>query len=85
MECPEHMCITPHAHQLKGAAQLDFLCKSPSRGGLLGDPMGLGKTLTTILHLWTLRNEPGMSLLLCPASLCGQWVQAIETFFEKVC
>lgn len=45
--------------------------------------MGLGKTLTTILHLWTLNNEPGMSLVLCPASPCTQWVQAIGSTFEK--
>lgn len=46
--------------------------------------MGLGKTLTTILHLWNIRHQPGESLVLCPASLCDQWVKAIEEAFDEV-
>jgi SNF2 family DNA or RNA helicase len=46
--------------------------------------MGLGKTLTTVLHLWAIKDQPGQSLVLCPASLCRQWVKAIEDAFDEV-
>ncbi|KAJ4348721.1 uncharacterized protein N0V89_010099 [Didymosphaeria variabile] len=82
MACPPSMPTRPHDYQLKGATQLTHLCESDSRGALLGDPMGLGKPLTVILHLWAIRNIPGQSLVLCPASLCAQWVKAIEEAFE---
>src|SRR5690606_18183455 len=52
--------------------------------GLLSpDDMGLGKTITLIaLHLYR-QNEPGAAgptLVVCPASLMGNWQREIERF-----
>jgi hypothetical protein len=42
----EHMTLVPHDYQLKGAAQIVWACTtSPARGLLVGDLMGLRKTL----------------------------------------
>ena len=81
MDIPEHMVIVPHNYQLKGAAQLNYLCSSPAKGALLGDYMGLGKTLQAVLCMYLQRHEMGLSLVLCPASLCQQWINCIEGAF----
>lgn len=48
-------------------------------GGCLADDMGLGKTVTLIaLHLHRDRPEP--TLVVCPASLLGNWQREIEKF-----
>ncbi|OBT86747.1 hypothetical protein VE02_06278 [Pseudogymnoascus sp. 03VT05] len=78
LECPEDMTVVPHAYQLKAAAQADFLCDGPFGGIMIGDGMGLGKTLMAIIAMYLRRNEPGMLLVLCPASLCTQWVETIH-------
>jgi len=80
----EHMPTIPHDYQRKGAAQIDFSCKSPFRACLVGDPMGLGKTLQAICSMKAIEDEPGIILVVCPASLCIQWVQSIENAFEEV-
>lgn len=78
------MAITPHDYQLKGAAQVHELCDSPFRGILIGHAMGVGKTIIAILAMWLRREEPGMSLVICPASLCEQWVETIEHAWKEV-
>jgi SNF2 family DNA or RNA helicase len=84
MALPEHMSIVPHTYQLKGAAQIDWACRGPFQGIMIGDAMGLGKTLQAILAMWLCRDEPGMSLVVAPASLCSQWIRSIETSWEEV-
>jgi SNF2 family DNA or RNA helicase len=79
------MAIIPHDYQLKGAAQAHALCDSPFRGILIGHAMGVGKTMIAILAMWLRRHEPGMSLAICPASLCEQWVETIEHTWKEVC
>ena len=52
-------------------------CPPPIRGGILGDEMGLGKTISSlalILANNTRENDDGGTLVCCPVSLCGQWV-----------
>lgn len=61
MEKPPHMTVVPHYYQLKGAAQIDFACRSIFRGTLVGDGRGLGKTLQAVLSMWNQRDEPGLS------------------------
>ena len=59
---PSYMTVTPHDYQLVAANQADFLCKSPYKGMFLGDGMGVGKTLSAILAMWLVKDEPGFSI-----------------------
>ncbi|MFJ5901240.1 SNF2-related protein [Streptomyces sp. NPDC093064] len=69
-------------YQLRG---LDWLVRMTSLGlgCCLADDMGLGKTITLIaLHLHR-RSDPasaGPTLVVCPASLMGNWQREIEKF-----
>ncbi|MER5470998.1 DEAD/DEAH box helicase [Streptomyces sp. NPDC002685] len=52
-------------------------------GGCLADDMGLGKTITLIalhLHRQTDESAAGPTLVVCPASLLGNWQREIERF-----
>jgi len=84
MEHPENMALVLHDHQLKGAAQMHFLCNSPFRGGVLADGMGVGKTHTSIAMMHLVKDEPGFSMVVAPKTLCLQWVDAIENAWQEV-
>lgn len=81
---PPFLTVTPYKNQLKGAAQMDYLCKSSSKGGILADGPGLGKTLTAILSMWLVKDEPGLSMVAVPNILCHRWVREIEGSFQAV-
>ncbi|NEA69054.1 DEAD/DEAH box helicase, partial [Streptomyces sp. SID12488] len=69
-------------YQLRGLAWLDLMT-SLGLGGCLADDMGLGKTITVIaLHLRRARREP--TLVVCPASLLGNWQREINKFAPGV-
>ncbi|WP_329142241.1 SNF2-related protein [Streptomyces sp. NBC_00670] len=69
-------------YQLRGLAWLDLMT-SLGLGGCLADDMGLGKTVTLIaLHLRRARPEP--TLVVCPASLLGNWQREITRFAPGV-
>ncbi|MFP3987075.1 SNF2-related protein [Streptomyces sp. E11-3] len=69
-------------YQLRGLAWLDQMT-SLGLGGCLADDMGLGKTVTLIaLHLRRARPEP--TLVVCPASLLGNWQREIARFAPGV-
>ncbi|MGP9021435.1 SNF2-related protein [Streptomyces sp. BR1] len=69
-------------YQLRGLAWLDLMT-SLGLGGCLADDMGLGKTITVIaLHLRRARTEP--TLVVCPASLLGNWQREIARFAPGV-
>ncbi|MFE3762565.1 DEAD/DEAH box helicase [Streptomyces sp. NPDC059104] len=75
---PEGLRATLRDYQLRGLAWLDLMT-SLGLGGCLADDMGLGKTVTLIaLHLHRARPEP--TLVVCPASLLGNWQREIEKF-----
>ena len=84
MNTPPGMLIEPYPFQLKAAAQIDFCCEGPFRGIILADRMGMGKALTRTLATWLRRNEPGMSLVVAPATVCSQWVREIHKYFAEV-
>ncbi|MDG4865522.1 DEAD/DEAH box helicase, partial [Streptomyces sp. T-3] len=69
-------------YQLRGLAWLDQMT-SLGLGGCLADDMGLGKTITVIaLHLRRARTEP--TLVVCPASLLGNWQREVARFAPGV-
>ncbi|MFK0120323.1 DEAD/DEAH box helicase [Streptomyces sp. NPDC090994] len=81
-EPPPGLAATLRDYQLKGLAWLDLMT-SLGLGGCLADDMGLGKTVTLIaLHLKRARTEP--TLVVCPASLLGNWQREITRFAPGV-
>ncbi|WP_188294877.1 DEAD/DEAH box helicase [Streptomyces sp. CBMA156] len=82
VEQPAALAATLRDYQLRGLAWMDRLT-SLGLGGCLADDMGLGKTVQLIsLHL--LRQEhpdsAGPTLVVCPASLLGNWQREIGRF-----
>ncbi|MFK0110868.1 SNF2-related protein [Streptomyces sp. NPDC091217] len=81
-EPPAGLHATLRDYQLRGLAWLDLMT-SLGLGGCLADDMGLGKTITVIaLHLKRARKEP--TLVVCPASLLGNWQREIARFAPGV-
>ncbi|MFD8882811.1 DEAD/DEAH box helicase [Streptomyces erythrochromogenes] len=80
---PPGLRATLRDYQLRGLRWLARMT-SLGLGACLADDMGLGKTVTLIaLHLH--RNRPGAAtagptLVVCPASLLGNWEREIEKF-----
>ncbi|RCH69715.1 ATP-dependent helicase [Streptomyces sp. SDr-06] len=81
-EQPPGLDATLRDYQLRGLAWLELMT-SMGLGGCLADDMGLGKTITVIaLHLRRARTEP--TLVVCPASLLGNWQREIARFAPGV-
>ncbi|MFD8231673.1 DEAD/DEAH box helicase [Streptomyces sp. NPDC059696] len=81
-EPPPRLQATLRDYQLRGLAWLESMT-SLGLGGCLADDMGLGKTVTLIaLHLKRARSEP--TLVVCPASLLGNWQREITRFAPGV-
>lgn len=79
---PAGLHATLRDYQLRGLAWLDLMT-SLGLGGCLADDMGLGKTVTLIaLHLR--RNKAAPTLVVCPASLLGNWQREIIRFAPGV-
>lgn len=73
-------------YQLRGLNWLHQLT-SLGLGGCLADDMGLGKTVTLLslhLHRQTLgARYAGPALIVCPASLLGNWQREVERFAPR--
>ncbi|MFH8369950.1 DEAD/DEAH box helicase [Streptomyces sp. NPDC018031] len=79
---PAALAATLRDYQLRGLDWLDRMT-SLGLGGCLADDMGLGKTITLIalhLHRQTAPEAAGPTLVVCPASLMGNWQREIERF-----
>ncbi|WP_327377011.1 DEAD/DEAH box helicase [Streptomyces sp. NBC_01216] len=82
VEPPAGLHTTLRDYQLRGLAWLDLMT-SLGLGGCLADDMGLGKTVTLIaLHLRRARRAP--TLVVCPASLLGNWQREVRRFAPGV-
>ena len=74
---PAALTATLRDYQLRGLRWLARMT-SLGLGCCLADDMGLGKTITVIaLHL---HRDSGPTLVVCPASLLGNWAREIERF-----
>lgn len=83
---PPALAATLRDYQLRG---LGWLARTTALGlgCCLADDMGLGKTVTLIalhLHRQTDASSAGPTLVVCPASLLGNWQREIERFAPGV-
>ncbi|WP_232828188.1 DEAD/DEAH box helicase [Kribbella monticola] len=82
VEPPAALQATLRDYQLRG---LQWLVRMTSLGlgGCLADDMGLGKTITLIslhLHRQESTETAGPTLVVCPASLLGNWEREVQRF-----
>jgi len=85
-QAPEGLVATLRPYQLRGLAWLTEMCEL-GVGGCLADDMGLGKTVQVIaLHLALHLAAPGRgpTLVVCPASLLGNWERELHRFAPAV-
>ncbi|MFF7973717.1 SNF2-related protein [Streptomyces sp. NPDC007905] len=82
VEQPAALAATLRDYQLRGLGRLARMT-SLGLGGCLADDMGLGKTIQLIaLHLFRQEHEGsrGPTLVVCPASLLGNWEREVRRF-----
>jgi superfamily II DNA or RNA helicase len=82
INAPPGLQATLRDYQLRGLRWLSRMT-SLGLGGCLADDMGLGKTITLIalhLHRQQSRGTAGPTLVVCPASLLGNWEREVRRF-----
>ncbi|MBB6569177.1 superfamily II DNA or RNA helicase [Kribbella sandramycini] len=82
VEAPAALAATLRDYQLRGLRWLARMTEL-GLGGCLADDMGLGKTITLIslhLHRQLSASTAGPTLVVCPASLLGNWEREVQRF-----
>jgi len=82
IDAPAGLQATLRDYQLRGLRWLARMT-SLGLGGCLADDMGLGKTITLIslhLHRQLSEDTAGPTLVVCPASLLGNWEREVQRF-----
>lgn len=81
--------IALRSYQLEGISWLRFL-QSVNLNGALCDSMGLGKTLQALVAVALTHTDDDnesknreLSLVVCPSSVVGHWMNEIEKFFPR--
>jgi SNF2-related domain/Helicase conserved C-terminal domain len=85
-DIPDTIRATLRPYQIAGFQFLAYL-SSNRFGGILADEMGLGKTLQTLTWMAWLRNGnygAGPSLIVCPKSVVGNWVDEAGRHFPSL-
>ena len=82
---PARLEATLRPYQQAGVAWLQFL-RELGAGGVLADDMGLGKTLMTLAFLARWKDDDGdaPSLVVCPTSVVGNWVNESKRFVPQL-
>jgi SNF2 family DNA or RNA helicase len=83
---PEGLRATLRGYQQRGLAWLADMTRL-TLGGILADDMGLGKTITLLalhLHRQEQPDTAGPTLVVCPASLLGNWQREAARFTPAV-
>ncbi len=81
---PAALVATLRPYQERGLAWLVEMDEL-GLGGILADDMGLGKTIQVIaLHLQRQVRQPSPTLVICPASVVGNWQREFERFAPEV-
>ncbi|KAI8268040.1 hypothetical protein K4K56_004419 [Colletotrichum sp. SAR 10_98] len=72
----------PHPWQLQGAGVARQMCGSSFGGACIADPMGYGKTLTTIMTAMRPKGMPyqGPVLIIVPKTLVPHWEEQFSCF-----
>jgi superfamily II DNA or RNA helicase len=81
---PDGLHATLRPYQRRGVAWMSEMVDL-GLGGVLADDMGLGKTIQLIaLHLHRSTLDAGPTLVVCPASLVGNWQRELARFAPDV-
>ncbi|MFI1292531.1 DEAD/DEAH box helicase [Streptomyces sp. NPDC020792] len=86
VRAPEGLTATLRGYQLRGLAWLADMTRL-TLGGVLADDMGLGKTITLLalhLHRQEQPDTAGPTLVVCPATLLGNWHREAARFTPAV-
>ncbi|RBR19864.1 uncharacterized protein FIESC28_05470 [Fusarium coffeatum] len=75
--------ITLQEHQKHAVGKAEFAMNSQFKGMILGDPPGLGKTLSALsIIARTSHVGCGPSIIVAPFSCCQHWMEEIKKFFN---